>query len=93
MSNTLPRVKWSFPFKESSSSVLLKFNPTLFFLSALEPFFNASASQFILGQPIPLTLWLSLAPVVIGNLLLSCYCVIVYLAILVRDAAIKGRVQ
>ncbi|XP_050880561.1 glucose-6-phosphate/phosphate translocator 1, chloroplastic isoform X2 [Lathyrus oleraceus] len=33
---------------------------------ALEPFFNAAASQFILGQSIPITLWLSLAPVVIG---------------------------
>lgn len=37
------------------------------FVSALEPFFNAAASQFILGQPVPLTLWLSLAPVVIGR--------------------------
>ncbi|KAF9590142.1 hypothetical protein IFM89_031746 [Coptis chinensis] len=34
---------------------------------SLEPFFNASASQFILGQQIPLSLWLSLAPVVIGQ--------------------------
>jgi len=34
--------------------------------SALEPFFNAAASQFILGQQIPVTLWLSLAPVVLG---------------------------
>ncbi|KAI0511104.1 hypothetical protein KFK09_011726 [Dendrobium nobile] len=33
---------------------------------ALEPFFNAAASQFILGQQIPFALWLSLAPVVIG---------------------------
>uniref|UniRef100_A0A452XW93 Sugar phosphate transporter domain-containing protein n=1 Tax=Aegilops tauschii subsp. strangulata TaxID=200361 RepID=A0A452XW93_AEGTS len=32
----------------------------------LEPFFNAAASQFILGQQVPFTLWLSLAPVVIG---------------------------
>jgi hypothetical protein len=37
-------------------------------VSALEPFFNAAASQFILGQSIPITLWLSLAPVVLGNL-------------------------
>ncbi|XP_021987297.1 triose phosphate/phosphate translocator, chloroplastic-like [Helianthus annuus] len=35
-------------------------------IKALEPFFNAVASQFILGQSIPITLWLSLAPVVIG---------------------------
>jgi hypothetical protein len=35
--------------------------------AALEPFFNAAASQFILGQQVPFTLWLSLAPVVIGN--------------------------
>lgn len=50
-----------------------RFNPFyvcwFYFVSALEPFFNAAASQFILGQPIPLTLWLSLAPVVIGKLL------------------------
>ena len=37
------------------------------FSAALEPFFNAAASQFVLGQQIPLSLWLSLAPVVIGN--------------------------
>ncbi|KAL3617097.1 hypothetical protein CASFOL_039491 [Castilleja foliolosa] len=30
-------------------------------------FFNAAASQFILGQQIPLSLWLSLAPVVLGR--------------------------
>ncbi|KAK1693896.1 hypothetical protein QYE76_010593 [Lolium multiflorum] len=35
-------------------------------VKALEPFFNAAASQFILGQQVPFTLWLSLAPVVIG---------------------------
>ncbi|KAM3406934.1 hypothetical protein ACQJBY_000775 [Aegilops geniculata] len=35
-------------------------------IKALEPFFNAAASQFILGQQVPFTLWLSLAPVVIG---------------------------
>ncbi|KAL6624737.1 hypothetical protein ACP70R_032058 [Stipagrostis hirtigluma subsp. patula] len=35
-------------------------------IKALEPFFSAAASQFILGQPVPLTLWLSLLPVVIG---------------------------
>ncbi|KAE8723023.1 Triose phosphate/phosphate translocator [Hibiscus syriacus] len=39
----------------------------LFVFSALEPFFNAAASQFILGQSIPITLWLSLAPVVIAE--------------------------
>ena len=37
------------------------------FSAALEPFFNAAASQFILGHQIPLSLWLSLAPVVFGN--------------------------
>lgn len=41
----------------------------LIHFSALEPFFNAAASQFILGQSIPITLWLSLAPVVIGKTL------------------------
>lgn len=35
--------------------------------TALEPFFNAAASQFVLGHTIPLPLWLSLAPVVFGN--------------------------
>ncbi|KAA3455653.1 triose phosphate/phosphate translocator, chloroplastic-like isoform X1 [Gossypium australe] len=39
---------------------------------SLEPFFNAAASQFILGQSIPLTLWLSLAPVVIGDFSILC---------------------
>ncbi|GJZ88608.1 triose phosphate/phosphate translocator, chloroplastic [Tanacetum coccineum] len=34
--------------------------------TALEPFFSAAASQFVLGQQIPLPLWLSLAPVVLG---------------------------
>jgi solute carrier family 35 protein E1 len=34
--------------------------------TALEPFFNAAATQFVLGQQVPLSLWLSLAPVVIG---------------------------
>ena len=38
--------------------------------SALEPFFNAAASQFVLGQQIPFALWLSLTPVVIGMLFL-----------------------
>uniref|UniRef100_M8C267 Sugar phosphate transporter domain-containing protein n=1 Tax=Aegilops tauschii TaxID=37682 RepID=M8C267_AEGTA len=33
---------------------------------ALEPFFNAAATQFVLGQTVPLSLWLSLAPVVLG---------------------------
>jgi hypothetical protein len=37
-------------------------------LTVLEPFFNAAASQFILGQQIPVTLWLSLAPIVLGKL-------------------------
>ncbi|KAE9454438.1 hypothetical protein C3L33_13666, partial [Rhododendron williamsianum] len=35
--------------------------------TALEPFFSAAASQFVLGHQIPLPLWLSLAPVVFGN--------------------------
>ncbi|XP_021902211.1 triose phosphate/phosphate translocator TPT, chloroplastic, partial [Carica papaya] len=47
----------------SFAAVAVSFTHTI---KALEPFFNAAASQFILGQPIPLTLWLSLAPVVIG---------------------------
>nr|GEW92244.1 triose phosphate/phosphate translocator, chloroplastic [Tanacetum cinerariifolium] len=37
-------------------------------IKALEPFFNDAASQFIVGQSIPITLWLSLAPVVLGML-------------------------
>ncbi|XP_073116359.1 triose phosphate/phosphate translocator, chloroplastic isoform X1 [Elaeis guineensis] len=47
----------------SFATVAVSFTHTI---KALEPFFNAAASQFILGQQIPLTLWLSLAPVVIG---------------------------
>ncbi|KAF6143761.1 hypothetical protein GIB67_031068 [Kingdonia uniflora] len=47
----------------SFSAVAVSFTHTI---KALEPFFNAGASQFILGQPIPFTLWLSLAPVVLG---------------------------
>ncbi|GAB2298639.1 hypothetical protein Dimus_032709 [Dionaea muscipula] len=47
----------------SFAAVAVSFTHTV---KALEPFFNAAASQFILGQSIPLTLWLSLAPVVIG---------------------------
>lgn len=47
----------------SFAAVAVSFTHTI---KALEPFFNASASQFILGQQIPLSLWLSLAPVVIG---------------------------
>ncbi|PKA59089.1 Triose phosphate/phosphate translocator, chloroplastic [Apostasia shenzhenica] len=47
----------------SFAAVAVSFAHTI---KALEPFFNAAASQFILGQQIPLTLWLSLAPVVIG---------------------------
>jgi hypothetical protein len=39
----------------------------LLVFTALEPFFNAAASQFILGQQIPVTLWLSLAPIVLGK--------------------------
>lgn len=47
----------------SFAAVAVSFTHTI---KALEPFFNAAASQFILGQSIPLSLWLSLAPVVIG---------------------------
>ncbi|KAJ0989375.1 hypothetical protein J5N97_007731 [Dioscorea zingiberensis] len=47
----------------SFAAVAVSFTHTV---KALEPFFNAAASQFVLGQQIPLTLWLSLAPVVIG---------------------------
>ncbi|KAK1426471.1 hypothetical protein QVD17_15145 [Tagetes erecta] len=47
----------------SFAAVAVSFTHTI---KALEPFFNAAASQFILGQSIPITLWLSLAPVVIG---------------------------
>ncbi|KAL8249624.1 hypothetical protein R6Q59_006492, partial [Mikania micrantha] len=45
------------------AAVAVSFTHTI---KALEPFFNAAASQFVLGQSIPITLWLSLAPVVIG---------------------------
>ncbi|KAG9447795.1 hypothetical protein H6P81_013923 [Aristolochia fimbriata] len=47
----------------SFAAVAVSFTHTV---KALEPFFNAAASQFVLGQSIPITLWLSLAPVVIG---------------------------
>ncbi|EXC30566.1 hypothetical protein L484_015058 [Morus notabilis] len=47
----------------SFAAVAVSFTHTV---KALEPFFNAAASQFILGQSIPITLWLSLAPVVLG---------------------------
>ncbi|CAH8353453.1 unnamed protein product [Eruca vesicaria subsp. sativa] len=47
----------------SFAAVAVSFTHTI---KALEPFFNASASQFLLGQSIPITLWLSLAPVVLG---------------------------
>ncbi|PKI55371.1 hypothetical protein CRG98_024222 [Punica granatum] len=47
----------------SFAAVAVSFTHTV---KALEPFFNAAASQFILGQQIPFTLWLSLAPVVLG---------------------------
>ncbi|XWS19640.1 hypothetical protein CRYUN_Cryun31cG0033000 [Craigia yunnanensis] len=47
----------------SFAAVAVSFTHTI---KALEPFFNAAASQFLLGQSIPITLWLSLAPVVIG---------------------------
>eukprot|EP00249_Psilotum_nudum_P016953 c26073_g2_i1 orf=515-1918(-) len=47
----------------SFATVAVSFTHTI---KALEPFFNAAASQFVLGQQIPFALWLSLAPVVIG---------------------------
>lgn len=47
----------------SFATVAVSFTHTI---KALEPFFNAAASQFILGEQISLALWLSLAPVVIG---------------------------
>ncbi|KAG8052472.1 hypothetical protein GUJ93_ZPchr0001g33071 [Zizania palustris] len=47
----------------SFAAVAVSFAHTI---KALEPFFNAAATQFILGQQVPLPLWLSLAPVVIG---------------------------
>ncbi|XP_047332512.1 triose phosphate/phosphate translocator, chloroplastic-like [Impatiens glandulifera] len=47
----------------SFAAVAVSFTHTI---KALEPFFNASASQFLMGHQIPLPLWLSLAPVVIG---------------------------
>lgn len=47
----------------SFAAVAVSFTHTI---KALEPFFNAAASQFILGHQIPLSLWLSLAPVVFG---------------------------
>ncbi|XP_021294894.1 triose phosphate/phosphate translocator, chloroplastic isoform X1 [Herrania umbratica] len=47
----------------SFAAVAVSFTHTI---KALEPFFNAAASQFVLGQSIPFSLWLSLAPVVIG---------------------------
>ncbi|PHT59458.1 Triose phosphate/phosphate translocator, chloroplastic [Capsicum baccatum] len=47
----------------SFATVAVSFTHTI---KALEPFFSASASQFVLGHQIPVPLWLSLAPVVIG---------------------------
>ncbi|XP_074278773.1 triose phosphate/phosphate translocator, chloroplastic-like [Silene latifolia] len=47
----------------SFAAVAVSFTHTI---KALEPFFSAAASQFVLGHNIPLPLWLSLAPVVIG---------------------------
>ncbi|KAL9668692.1 hypothetical protein QQ045_006230 [Rhodiola kirilowii] len=47
----------------SFAAVAVSFTHTI---KALEPFFNAAASQFILGQQIPFSLWLSLLPVVLG---------------------------
>lgn len=47
----------------SFAAVAVSFTHTV---KALEPFFNAAASQFVLGQQVSLPLWLSLAPVVLG---------------------------
>ncbi|XP_006643976.3 triose phosphate/phosphate translocator TPT, chloroplastic [Oryza brachyantha] len=47
----------------SFAAVAVSFAHTI---KALEPFFNAAATQFVLGQQVPLPLWLSLAPVVLG---------------------------
>ncbi|KAK9116490.1 hypothetical protein Sjap_015437 [Stephania japonica] len=47
----------------SFATVAVSFTHTI---KALEPFFNAAASQSILGHQIPVILWASLAPVVIG---------------------------
>ncbi|KAH6797817.1 Glucose-6-phosphate/phosphate translocator-like protein [Perilla frutescens var. hirtella] len=47
----------------SFAAVAVSFTHTI---KALEPFFSAAASQFVLGHQIPLPLWLSLAPVVFG---------------------------
>ncbi|GBG68781.1 hypothetical protein CBR_g3321 [Chara braunii] len=47
----------------SFNAVAVSFTHTI---KALEPFFSAAASQFILGQNISLPIWLSLAPVVFG---------------------------
>ncbi|KAH7446341.1 hypothetical protein KP509_01G052100 [Ceratopteris richardii] len=47
----------------SFAAVAVSFTHTI---KALEPFFNAAASQFVLGHQIPFVLWMSLAPVVIG---------------------------
>ncbi|KAG8366440.1 hypothetical protein BUALT_Bualt17G0080000 [Buddleja alternifolia] len=47
----------------SFAAVAVSFTHTI---KALEPFFSAAGSQFILGHQIPLPLWLSLAPVVLG---------------------------
>lgn len=47
----------------SFAAVAVSFTHTI---KALEPFFSAAASQFVLGHQIPFSLWLSLAPVVIG---------------------------
>ncbi|CAO2181551.1 unnamed protein product [Urochloa humidicola] len=47
----------------SFAAVAVSFAHTI---KALEPFFNAAATQFVLGQQVPFPLWLSLAPVVLG---------------------------
>ncbi|CAI5470999.1 unnamed protein product [Closterium sp. Yama58-4] len=52
----------------SFASVAVSFTHTI---KSLEPFFNAAASQFVLGQNVSLPLWLSLLPVVLGVSLAS----------------------
>ncbi|CAI5996860.1 unnamed protein product [Closterium sp. NIES-65] len=52
----------------SFATVAVSFTHTI---KSLEPFFNAAASQFVLGQNVPLPLWMSLLPVVLGVSLAS----------------------
>lgn len=62
-------IDFFFFLKVCYTVILIDVDLTMFVSSstALEPFFSAAASQFVLGHQIPLPLWLSLAPVVFGN--------------------------